>query len=46
MAAGQVLQRGPEGGKVNAAGIVMILAGVWLLAQILRGDLLGRIGVL
>ncbi len=30
---------------MNAAGVVMILLGVWLLAQILKGDMLHRIGV-
>lgn len=30
---------------MNPAGIVLIIAGVWLLAQILRGDLLSRLGI-
>lgn len=31
---------------MNAAGAVLILAGVWILAQVLAGDALGRLGVL
>lgn len=30
---------------MNAAGIVLIVAGVWLLAQLIGGGLLERIGV-
>lgn len=30
---------------MNAAGVVLILAGVWALAQVLAGDLLGRLGL-
>jgi hypothetical protein len=30
---------------VNAGGVLLILAGVWLLAQILKGGLLDRIGI-
>lgn len=30
---------------MNTSGVVMVLLGVWLLAQILRGDALKRIGV-
>lgn len=29
---------------MNAAGIVLVLAGVWLLAQVIGGKLLERIG--
>lgn len=29
---------------MNAAGIVIILAGVWLIAQVLGGKLLQRLG--
>jgi hypothetical protein len=31
---------------VNAAGLVLILAGVWILAQVLAGGALTRLGVL
>lgn len=31
---------------MNPAGIVMILLGVWLLAQVLGGGMLSRIGVI
>lgn len=31
---------------MNAAGIVLIIAGVWVLAQVLGGDALNRLGVL
>lgn len=30
---------------MNAAGIVLILAGVWVLSQVLAGDALTRLGV-
>ncbi len=30
---------------MNAAGVVLIIGGLWVLAQILAGDLLGRLGV-
>lgn len=30
---------------MNAGGVLLILAGVWLLAQVLKGGLLDRIGV-
>jgi hypothetical protein len=30
---------------MNAAGVVLILAGVWVLAQLLGGNLLGRLGL-
>ncbi len=30
---------------MNPSGIVLIVAGVWLLAQLLAGDLLGRLKV-
>jgi hypothetical protein len=30
---------------VNAAGIVLILAGVWVLAQVLKGGALDKLGV-
>lgn len=28
---------------MNPAGLVLVIAGVWLLAQVLRGGLLNRI---
>lgn len=31
---------------MNAAGFVLIIAGVWVLAQVLRGGALTRLGVL
>lgn len=31
---------------MNAAGIVLMLGGVWILAQVLKGDALTRLGVL
>lgn len=31
---------------MNTAGAVLILAGVWVLAQVLGGDALNRLGVL
>jgi hypothetical protein len=31
---------------VNAAGIVLILAGVWVLTQVLAGGALERLGVI
>ncbi len=30
---------------MNAAGVVLLLAGVWLLAQLLGGNMLGRLGL-
>jgi hypothetical protein len=30
---------------MSAAGVLLIVAGVWLLAQVLGGNLLGRIGL-
>ena len=30
---------------MNAAGILLVLAGVWVLAQVLRGGLLDRLGI-
>ena len=30
---------------MNAGGVVLILAGAWILAQILAGDLLGRLKI-
>jgi hypothetical protein len=30
---------------VNLSGVVLILAGVWLLTQLFAGDLLGRLKV-
>jgi hypothetical protein len=30
---------------VNAAGALLMLAGVWVLCQILGGDALGRLGI-
>jgi hypothetical protein len=31
---------------VNAAGAVLIIGGVWVLAQVLAGDALNRLGIL
>lgn len=31
---------------MNAAGAVLILAGIWVLAQVLAGGALDRLGVL
>lgn len=31
---------------MNAAGLVLIIAGVWVLAQVLKGGALDRLGVL
>lgn len=31
---------------MNAGGVVLIIAGVWLLAQVIGGGLLDRIGIL
>jgi len=31
---------------MNPAGFVLIIAGVWIIAQVLRGKLLDRIGAL
>lgn len=31
---------------MNAGGVVLIIAGIWLLAQILRGQMLQRLGIL
>lgn len=42
MAAGKV----PEpGGLVNAGGIVLLIAGVWVLTQVLGGEALERLRV-
>lgn len=30
---------------MNAGGVVLILAGVWVLAQLFAGDLLARLGL-
>jgi hypothetical protein len=30
---------------VNAGGVLLILAGVWVLAQLFGGDLLARLGL-
>lgn len=30
---------------MNAGGVVLVVLGVWLLAQLLGGDLLGRLGL-
>lgn len=30
---------------MNAAGALLIIAGVWVLAQLLAGDALGRLGI-
>lgn len=29
---------------MNPAGFILIIAGIWIIAQVLRGDLLDRIG--
>jgi hypothetical protein len=31
---------------VNASGIVITIAGVWVIAQVLRGNALQRLGIL
>jgi hypothetical protein len=31
---------------VNATGIVLIIAGVWLITQVTAGDMLGRLNLL
>jgi hypothetical protein len=31
---------------MNAAGILLMLAGVWVLAQVLAGGALGRLGLI
>jgi hypothetical protein len=31
---------------VNAGGVLLALIGIWLLAQILRGALLQRLGII
>lgn len=30
---------------MSAGGFLLILAGVWVLAQVLKGDALGRLGL-
>jgi hypothetical protein len=30
---------------MNAAGVLLIIAGVWVLTQLLAGDALGRLGI-
>lgn len=30
---------------MNAGGVVLVIAGVWVLAQILRGGALDRLGI-
>lgn len=30
---------------MNSSGVLMILAGVWVLAQLLKGDALHRLGI-
>lgn len=30
---------------MNASGIVLLIAGVWMVAQLLKGDALGRLGI-
>jgi hypothetical protein len=30
---------------MNAGGLVLVIAGVWVLAQILRGGALDRLGI-
>lgn len=30
---------------MNAAGVLLILGGIWVLSQVLAGDLLGRLGL-
>lgn len=30
---------------MNASGIVLVIAGIWVLAQVLGGDALGRLGI-
>lgn len=31
---------------MNAGGLVLAIGGIWLLAQLLRGQLLQRLGIL
>lgn len=31
---------------MNASGVVLVIAGVWVVAQVLRGDALQRLGIL
>lgn len=31
---------------MNAAGLVLIIAGIWVLTQVLAGDALKRLGVI
>ena len=30
---------------VNASGVVLVVAGVWFLAQVFKGNALGRLGI-
>jgi hypothetical protein len=30
---------------MNPGGLVLVIAGVWVLAQLLKGDLLGRLNI-
>lgn len=30
---------------MNASGLVLVIGGLWVLAQVLAGDLLGRLGI-
>jgi hypothetical protein len=30
---------------VSASGLVLLVAGAWVLAQLLKGDALGRLGL-
>lgn len=30
---------------MNAAGAVLVIAGIWVLSQVLAGDALGRLGI-
>lgn len=31
---------------MNASGVVLVVAGVWVIAQVLRGNALQRLGIL
>ena len=30
---------------MNAAGVLLVIGGLWVLAQVLAGDMLGRLGI-
>ena len=47
---GQVLQQGPQRstavGISPAGGVLLVLAGTWVLTQVLKGDALKRLGII